>query len=216
VGDAQTAASLIESWVLPASAPSASLDRSTLPALTAPRAARRQPPRDHAGSWRFEGAVELARGSDDSSWYGGAATVCAQVGAVCGGGRLRVARNGDSAGASRDRHRAAAELLMLAALPLTEGAVTLTPVLGLGLGWVHTEVASPALDFDDVPTDLGMRVEAGASVALALDAHVALAAEVGVSWGRSLATSGMAGADGFAVDPPTAAVRVALACRYQP
>jgi hypothetical protein len=223
VGDAETVASLIESWVLPAGAPSSSLDsptlpawRSTLPGLTAPRAPGQKPPRDDAGRWRFDGALELARGSDDSSWYGGAATVCAQVGALCGGGRLRDARNGDSAGPSRDRHRTAAELLMLAALPLTEGAVTLTPVLGLGLGWVHTEVASPALDFDDVPTDLGMRVEAAASVALALGAHVGLATEVGVSWGRSLATSGTAGADGFAVDPPATAVRVALACRYQP
>jgi hypothetical protein len=181
-----------------------------------PRASGRNPPRDELGRWRIDGAVEVARGSDDSSWYGGAATVCAQVGALCGGGRLRVARNGDSEGAGRDRRRTAAELLVLAALPLTEGAVTLTPVLGLGLGWVHTEVASPALDFDDVPTDLGMRVEAAASVALALGAHVALAAEVGVSWGRSLASSGGEGSDGSAVDPPSTALRVALGCRYRP
>jgi hypothetical protein len=216
VSDAETAASLIESWVPPAAEdrppvsrpPSASVSKAPAAALAATGGS--------AARWRLAGALELSRGNDRSLWYGGEISACGRVAALCLGGRLRVARDSGLEGSTYDRVRTAAELLMLAALPLQVHTFTLTPMVGVGLGWIHAESAAFALDLDDVPTDLGVRVEAAASLAVPLSEHLSLAAEVGASWGRSIASSTGESDDGFAVRPPAGYLRAGIACQYTP
>jgi hypothetical protein len=217
IGDAETAASLIESWALPAA--------DDLPAPPPrPTALRRtaeaqmpSPAPIDASRWRLAGALEVAGGSDDSLWYGAALTGCRSLAALCVGGRLRVARDDSLVGPDRDVGRSATELLMLAALPLAGRVFTLTPMVGVGAGWIHSatarpegEVATPSSD------DLGVRVEVAASAGLALGPHLSLVGEIGASRGWSLASTRREVAGGAAVNLPAGYVRAAVACQYAP
>ncbi len=112
VGDAETAASLIESWLAPEteSLP-APVSRSTLArAQVADEPEKRAQEPDPIGNWRITGALEIATSGEDSLWYGGAITACGTIGALCVGGRLRLMRDDalldldhDAGGRIRDR-----------------------------------------------------------------------------------------------------------------
>jgi hypothetical protein len=218
VNDAETAASLIESWAVPVvdEVP----DAVPLPAVI------ERGPRPISSSlapdsvrWRLSGSIEVAGGSDDSLWYGSALTGCATLAGFCLGGRLRLARDDSVLGPDRDISRSATEALLVAAWPLVRRNVTVTPILGIGAGWIHTGAPRPEADANTRSSnDLGARVEAAASAGLALSARVSLVGEIGASWGPSLVSVGRddrAGA-GATVAVPGAYVRAAIACQYAP
>ena len=213
VSDPETAASLIESWAVPA------VDEVPPLAPEAPALRRSPPPAAVSAAdavrWRLAGAIELASGSDDSLWYGAALTGCATLAALCLGGRLRLAQDNSILGPDRDINRSATEALLLAAWPLVGRTVTVTPMVGVGAGWVHTG-ANPEDANTRESNDLGARVEAAASAGLALSAHLSLVAELGASWGLSLASFGRDDRAGSTLAVPGAYLRGALACQYSP
>ena len=218
VSDADTAASLIESWAVPA-ADDAPL--AAPPAAAVRRAADSAPPgrvvQEVRG--RLSGSLELAGGSDNSLWYGSAVTGCAAWASLCVGGRARLARDDSVLGPDRDLTRWGTELLLLASRPVVRGTVTLTPMLGLGVGWVHTGPARPEETHVSTTSsdDLGVRVEAAASAGLGVSAHISLVGEVGASWGGSIASTRRDnGGATTTVAAPGAYLRAAIACQYAP
>ena len=77
-------------------------------------------------------------------WYGSSVTACGTVGALCVGGRLRMARDDNFFDLDHDSgSRSAVELLALAAWPLAVHGVTLTPLLGFGVGRLHGDNPDP-------------------------------------------------------------------------
>jgi hypothetical protein len=216
VSDAETAASLIESWALPLAAALAA--PSPIPAVVRqetdnlPRA--KETPAIH---WRLTGALEVAGGSDDSLWYGGTLTGCANVTTLCVGGRLRIARDDSVWGPDRDVTRSGTELLALVTLPLVRHGVRLAPMMGLGVGWVHTGPPQGEPDnMSRVSDDLALRWEAAVNAEIPLSAHLSLVGEIGVSLGRSIAASSRAGGGEVIFDAPTGYLRAAVACQYAP
>jgi hypothetical protein len=217
VSDAETAASLIESWALPLAA--------DLPALRSAPAVVRQETDDvpraektAAIGWRLTGALEVAGGSDDSLWYGGTLTGCADVATLCVGGRLRIARDDSVLGPDRDVTRSGTELLALVTLPLVLHGIGLAPMMGLGVGWVHTGTPQPEPDnlTSRASDALGLRWEAGVSGGIPLNAHLSLVGEIGISLGRSIAASPRPNAGDVVFDAPTGYLRAAVACQYAP
>ena len=192
VGDAETAASLIESWLAPetesVSEPAAR--RAAAPAQVADEIeTRAAPPHASAADWRVTGAAEIGTSGGDSLWYGGTLTACGSVGALCAGGRLRLARDDNFFDLDHDSgSRSAIELLALAAWPLLAHGVTLTPLLGFGVGRLHGNNPILADGEADMPggDDIGLRMEAAASAGFSLNRHLTLVGELSASHAWSM------------------------------
>jgi hypothetical protein len=109
------------------------------------------------------------------------------------------------------------EVLVSVSLPLTKGSLAVTPMMGLGSAWTHSEVLPPGSDLDPVATDaIGLRLEAAAGVGLAVSRHISLIGEVSASLGRSIASIVPSGTGAFVVSPPAAYLRVGIGCQYSP
>ncbi len=222
VGDAETAASLIETWLAPQeeSAPAPSARTAAARAQAIDETETRAETSAAGGGWRITGALEIASNGEDSLWYGGSITACGSVGALCVGGRLRIARDDNFVDLDHDSgSRSAVELLGLAALPLAAGGVTLTPMLGFGLGRLHAGDPAAADGETDMPggDDVGLRIEAAASAGLALSRHLTFVGELGASHAWSIASRTSAAAmPGQRMTAPANYLRAALALQYAP
>ena len=217
VGDAETAASLIESWAVPGAdglVTTRSTATSTVPGLALAADAQSPP-------WRLAGALEFSAGTDSSFWYGGSFTGCGRVAGVCLGARARLARdegNGGPAGDQGSGKRTAVELLAIASLSLVSGRFVFTPTMGIGPTWTHTRALRPDDDMDMpvVGNAIGLRLEASAGFGLAITRSFSLVGDVSASLGRSLASSHTAGADRVIGSPPPGYLRIGMGCEYAP
>jgi len=220
IGDAETAASLIESWLAPETEAVASKPASAHRQVADETETRAAPPVASAPSWRFSGAVELGTSGADSLWYGGAVTACGTVGPLCAGGRLRMARDDNFFDLDHDSgSRSAVELLALAAWPFSGHGATLTPLVGFGVGRLHTN--DPVLSDGEADRpggdDIGLRLEAAASAGFALTRRLTLVGELGASHAWSLASRTSPEAlPGLRMTAPTNYLRGALALQYTP
>jgi hypothetical protein len=223
VGDAETAASLIETWLAPEtesateSAARTAAARGQVADETEMRAA---PPKASDVDWRVTGAAEIGISAADSLWYGGAITACGSVGALCAGGRLRLARDDNFFDLDHDSgSRSAVELLALAAWPLRTHGVALTPLVGFGVGRLHANNPILADGEADRPggEDFGLRLEAAASAGFSLNPHLTLVGELSAShaWSMVSHTSTEALA-GQRMTAPTNYLRAGLAVQYTP
>jgi hypothetical protein len=223
VADAETAASLIESWLAPGTesvsepaAPSTAA-RAQVDDETETRAA---PPKASDADWRVTGAAEIGTSGGDSLWYGGTLTACGSVGALCVGGRLRLARDDNFFDLDHDSgSRSAVELLALAAWPLLAHGVTLTPLVGFGVGRLHGNDPIRADGETDMPggDDIGLRLEAAASAGFSLNRHLTLVGELGASHAWSMVSRTSTDAlPGERMTAPTNYLRGALALQYTP
>jgi hypothetical protein len=232
VADAGTAASLIESWAIdedadvlaPRAAP-APIETVTAAPAPAPAA-----PDLLAPAWHVEALGELATGTDGSTWYGGAAAACGRLGPLCVGGRVRFARDpggevGDFGGGgiggmftgawSRTRYGGGA----IVALPLSRGAFTVAPTIGLGMVRTRSTLnAAPIELADDV---LSVSAEAGLAVAGALSPHWSLVADLGGALAYPMSGGGgtPAGNDGdrpweLLPSPPRGLLGFGIGVRY--
>ncbi len=197
VGDAVVAASVIESfamtsgeltWTTP-SLPAISRDSEQPMVLT-----RRTEPAAARGAIGV--ALESSAATDGSVWFGARARGCVRIGRTCVGGELRIARDAElrGAGAQTLSTRTAADLLVLLDVPLALHRISVTPGIGLGVGWMRVRSDSDAaafpmsgesLDVDAggiranvhlglaVPLRRGLAVTLGASVDVAPFAHAA-------------------------------------------
>jgi hypothetical protein len=191
-GDAETAASLIESWVLDedadllaprlastlvpaAAAPSTAADVQALSPVAAPSVLA-------APRWRLFGVGEVSVGTGPASWRGGSATACHHAGPVCLGARARMGR-------AREWQpepifeaalaQTAVDALAIATVPLTRGRLTLLPLIGLGVGWTRSAISRAPLTMSW--DDWGPRAEAALVVDVRVGAGWSLLAELGAS-----------------------------------
>ena len=217
VADAETAASLIESWAVPGPGAPATVG----PPAAAVSSGLTLAEGDQLPPWRLAGAVELSAGTDSSFWYGGSLTGCGRVAGECLGARVRLARDegtGEPPGDQGSGKRTAIELLAIASVSLVSGRFAFTPAMGLGPTWTHTRALLPGNDVDMpvVGDAIGLRLEAAASFGLAISRRFWLVGDVSASLGRSLSSSNTAGADRVIGNPPPGYLRIGMGCQYAP
>ena len=175
VADPSDAASLIESW---ATAEDADLLLPPIqPALPAIAQAPAPPPPPLAQRWHVSAAAELARASDDSTWYGGSASFCGRLGLACVGARMRMARSPEQASRFGDLKRTAVGGSILVATGLTRGRLTVAPLLAVGVRWTRSTLAAAPLTLS--ADDVRFQAEAATVVAWAFARHWAVVAEIG-------------------------------------
>jgi len=224
VADAGTAASLIESWAIdedadvlaPRAAPAAIEVVTTGPAAGGPL-----PP----AIWAVDALGEIATATDGSTWYGGTLAACGHIGPLCVGGRLRIARDtggnggidfggggisGELSGSlSRTRYGGAA----IVSLPLSLGALTFAPTIGLGIVQTRSVLTAMPLEITDHVSSVS--AEAGIGVAGALGAHWSLIADLGGALAYPLSSGNDAQALwAFAPSPPRGLVSFGLGVRH--
>ncbi len=195
VGDADIAATVIESWVDPfqeaplLAARGWSRPRPTQAAIVdadIPRVLVRysDPVRTLGGSV----ALETSLGSDGSTWWGAAAATCVRLGRTCMGANVRLASDARLSGSSEklETGRTALDLLLVADLPIRWGDLAVTFGGGGGVGWIRSSVVGPggAVDIDtgglradahvllEIPISGALAVELRASATVSPLAHV--------------------------------------------
>ena len=220
IADASTAASLIESWAIDE-------DADVLAPRTAPAAIARAPaapPVPVAGApaaFRVTTRGEIATATDGSVWYGGALAACGRVGLMCLGGRARIARDGGGDGGggltgtlTRTRIDAGAA----AALPLSRGAFTLAPAIGVGavLDALDHQRASRESGRDprDVVDDFALGVDAGIGAAYAVGAHWSVVTELGALFANPVSSRRDDSRWDFVPLPPRGFFHVGLGLQY--
>jgi hypothetical protein len=212
VTNARTAATVIESWVrTDVEAPllvRRKLDDDEQPGLTpSVRAAATRAPKPDIPLFTL---VETGVGSDRTTWFGVALGACVRLGPLCAGGRLRLAAVTGGPGAWRQEiDRQAVETLVGVDVPVRRGRVTVSPGLGLGVGWIRTEEevagrgrASTGLRAE---THLALSYRLGGRVAL----EGALSLEVGQTVDADVPPSERLPAD------PRALVRAGVGLRFE-
>jgi hypothetical protein len=222
ISDAETAASLIESWLAPEteSAPLVAERAPVARAQAADETEVRAVKPAAGDDWRISGAAEIGISGGESLWYGGSVTACGSVGALCLGGRLRMVHDDNFFDLDHDSgSRNAVELLALAAWPLAAHGIKLMPLLGFGVGRLHGN--NPILKDGeaDMPggEDFGLRLEAAASAGLSLSGHLTLVGELGAAHAWSVKTQTSPEAmPGLRMTAPANYLRAAVALQYVP
>jgi hypothetical protein len=141
VSDIETAAVVVESWVRSdVTAPLWVLPVvQAAPVTPVPVVAPTPSPRAVRLAVRAEGGV----GSDGSTWPSLVLQGCAHVGPVCLGGLLRASMDSSLTGASSkfDTGRVALDGFVLGEWAFDVGAMTLSPGVGVGIGWLQSRNA---------------------------------------------------------------------------
>jgi hypothetical protein len=222
ITSAETAASLIESWVVGEDSD-----------LVAPRAtasitatAEAPPPPDTATSAagagpRLTASAEISSTGDGSTWYGGSASACVRVGAVCIGGRGRYARStgpvDEVAGAQLpgvELTRTTAGGLVVVALLLQHRRIAVLPTLGLGAAWMRTEAALAPLSAS--VDDAVLLADGAIAAEVSIAGGWSVLAEVGATWEPSLSASDRQGTAAFLPAPPSRSLRAGIGIGFSP
>jgi len=218
IADASTAASLIESWAIDE-------DADVLAPRAAPAAIARAPvapPAPMSGApeaFRVATRGEVATATDGSVWYGGALAACGRIGLMCLGGRARIARDGGGDGGggltgtlTRTRIDAGAA----AALPLSRGAFTLAPAIGVGLYWTRSTVNQVPVEIpvEILVDDLALGVDAGIGAAYAVGEHWSVVTELGALFANPVSSRGDDPLLDFLPLPPRGFFHVGLGLQY--
>ncbi len=175
VVDPKDAASLIESWATAEDADV--ISPPALPALPAVSEAPSPNPLPAEPRWHLLALAEVARASDDSTWYGGAATICRRLGPVCVGARARVARDTGKPLFTGELNRTALDGAIAAGTGLVRGRLTLAPMLAIGARWTRSALTGVPVSIST--DDLGLHAEAAAVVAVSLSRRWSVMAEIG-------------------------------------
>ncbi|HEY2901769.1 MAG TPA: hypothetical protein VGL59_14395 [Polyangia bacterium] len=215
--DAQTAASLIESWTLdedamllaPASAANTARPQTAPPSLASIQSAARV--HLHVGP-------ETSLAADRSVWLGVTLGACVRAGAICAGARLRSTRDADLSGASQPDTvlRENTDLLATAAWIHRIGDRLVVPAVGVGIGWLRTRTEGGLLRDALVLNRSGLRLEGAVQGRWPLGPHTALAAELGGAWSplaRSQATDDQGA---ILIGEPAGHIRLGLFCVVTP
>jgi hypothetical protein len=216
IADASTAASLIESWAIDEDADV--LGPRPAPAPVQTLVAAPPPPAGGApAGFRVTTLGEVSTATDGSTWYGGALAACGRVGPICLGGRARIARGGgdEGGGLPVSLARARTDAGAAVALPLSWGGFTAAPMIGVGLTWTRTTMATSQVPVQMTSDDYALGVEAGVGLAFGVSAHWSLVGELGGLLTRSLSRHG--GGDvlwDFLPAPPTGFVHVGAGLEY--
>ena len=169
VATARAAATVIESWLggdvalePPDDARTSRVDRHTTAATTAPRhptpapkAAPAPPPPRAAASVR--GAATAGIDAAGATWAVLQLGVCVMFDPLCIGMSMRGLLDTKQSGPSARLHsaRAGIDLLATVGWPVELGRLTLTPLLGLGAGWLRSSYDADTPTEDRIDVDLG-------------------------------------------------------------
>lgn len=223
VPDAATAASLIESWALAEDAdlwapPTISTDAGNgreLPAAPPERPAA-------AGAAALFGlGAEMSFSSDDAIWWGGRATGCARIGALCVGGRAGFARTYQTPApasqptAGSDLTRTLTDVSALAAWSVRSGRLWATPSLALGGAWLRSRASLAPLSA--TTDDFLARAELGAAAGVTIRGGWSVAADLGGALEAALGSYGRVGATAVYMPAPARAfLRAGVGVWYAP
>ena len=202
VGDAEVAATLIESWIdLHQEAPLLAARGAPPPAPVAmrddelPAVVHARPELEPALA--LSASFETALASDGSSWWGAGAGACVRFGLICAGARTRLTSDARWSGTSEqlESGRTALDLMLAIEVPSRRRGASVSWGAGLGLGWLRTSASGPAgaIDIDggglradlhlatEVPITRTIAVELGGGLAWSPLAHVARYSEDGIT-----------------------------------
>jgi hypothetical protein len=221
IADASTAASLIESWAIDE-------DADVLAPRAAPTAIARAavaPPVPAGGApatLRVTTHGELATATDGSVWYGGVLAACGRVGLMCLGGRARIARDGGGdggGGLTGTLTRTRIDAGVAVALPLSRGAFTLAPAIGVGLYWTRSTASEippeiPVEIVANVVDDFALGVDAGVGVAYAVAEHWSIVTELGALFANPVSSRGDGSRWDLVPRPPRGFFHVGLGLQY--
>ena len=219
IGSPETAASLIESWVVGEDsdlvAPRAVAGTVEAPVPPAAASSAADP------RARLAASAELSSTGDGLTWYGGSASGCLELGVLCLGARGRYARStgpfDQVAGApvpGAELTRATAGGLVFVALPLGRGRVTVLPTLGLGAAWMRTEAALAPLSAS--VDDAVLLAEGALAAEVSIARGWSVRAEVGATWEPSLTSSDRQGTAMFLPSPPSRSLGAGLGIGFSP
>ncbi|HEX4404030.1 MAG TPA: hypothetical protein VH560_04330, partial [Polyangia bacterium] len=181
VSDVRTAATIIESWVrTDVDAPlllRRQRDDAELGAAPPGLVAWLPPPPSR--DVEVFTSIERSLASDGTGWIGIDLGACLMLGPLCASAMARLGAVTEGPGLwAHELDRRAVEILLGAALPMRFGRVGLSPGLGVGVGWTHTN--DDALGTDEETG--GLRAEGRVALSYAfsrrLAGELALAFEV--------------------------------------
>jgi hypothetical protein len=190
---------------------------------TATAAADAPPSSSRLPHFSLGASIGTLAASDDSLWYGGSLSFCAQLGSLCAGARAELARDFAAAGPAVEGGnpaRTTGALLLALGRPFRSAHVALTPLLAVGLDWMRVAIAAQDKDPASSADVLGLRAEGILAGALRLTARWAIRAELVASLGPRLWRSESGGfaaaaSDNPGVDTnPLAQVRLGLGVEY--
>jgi hypothetical protein len=180
VAEANTAVSLIESWIVDDKS-----DLLAVPPVPAPPAATvvAAPPPAVVSPLQMYAAPLALVGSDSSLFMGGMVGGCGQVGLACLGAEIGFVHDTGAIGETPDAgtSRNAANVLVTAGVPIRRGAFFLMPAIGAGVGWMRTHVAAEDMTMPAViGTTFGFRGQLSAMAGAAVSSHIGLALDVAI------------------------------------
>jgi hypothetical protein len=218
VPNVETAASLIESWVLDEDAD-----------LVAPRAApaaiaaapTSRVPAVADASVRLHALGEVAASDDDATWFGGSASACARFRSVCIGGRARFARTSAtwaaeqlSIIASGDLTRTAWGALATIEVPVQRGHFLVAPRFGLGADWTHA-VGTLEPVFASMSADtFSLRAEGAVAAAVTIGRGWSVVGELGAHLGSPIRRTTRQGPEMLLPGAATAAIVAGFGIGY--
>ena len=219
IGEPQTAATVIESWVRGDVASSLLEPRDVPPPdAVAPPSASGEP---SATGIQLFAAAETSLASDRTVWQGLQLGACIMLGPVCATARVRAAKVVARSDAWRRFKRKSGELLGGIDIPIAVGGLRLRPGVSAGYGSMLTHQVG-----DDREAGIemsGLRAEAHIGLSIPLSAHLAIdlvtAAELTQATaietrGMPVATSAPADSMVASPDEPRALFRLAVGIRY--
>lgn len=199
VSDASTAASLVEAWVNHALW-GAALKPAWSEVAEAPTAARDSAPlldvsvAPEPPSFVLSGRLGVAYGGDETLWTSAVVSGCGRLGPVCLGFQVRGAFDPGISGESDDTRaqRGGIDGLATLDLPVTAGAITLRPGIGVGAEWVRTVRRADSQQEGESQIQGGELVSvdaAGMRLAASFRIEVPLSTSVAFDGGVSIETS---------------------------
>jgi hypothetical protein len=217
VPDVETAASLIESWVLDEDADLVA-PRAAPVAIAAAPASRAPATAD--ASVRLQALGEVAASDDDATWFGASAGGCARFRSVCIGGRARFARTAATWAveplsiAGGDLTRTAWGALATIEVPVERGRFLVAPRFGVGADWTHSVgTLEPALASTSADT-FSFRAEGAVAGAVTIGRGWAVVGELGANLGSPIRRTTPQGPEMFLPGAATAAIVAGFGIGY--
>lgn len=212
VGDATTAATVIESWTgveddLLASRP--------VVAPVAVERAEAAPVAPTLRGWQVFGAAQTAVANDRTKWLGFEGGACVMVGPICAAARLRTATVEAGPEWVHTMSRRSTELLIGGDVPFKVGSWMFAPGFGGGIGSMKTHVSGDDTKVGGVTGGLRAEVHAALVVPIAAKLSVDLSAAVELTQATHEETwMPMGQAPVVVPDEPEVLVRLAIGLRW--
>ena len=223
--DAETAASLIESWALDEDGPLLAPPSPIAPVPATPVDSSPATPiartmvNQHADArLHFLAGAETSLASDGSWWYGANLAACVRVGALCLGAGVRSIRDTDLGGATGTDsvERTNIDGLVTASWLMRAGAVILAPTVAVGAGWLRTRTEGGLPENAIVRNDRNLRTELSLLARWPISPRVALAAELGASWSPWARSNEQLEQRALLPGEPAGRLRLGLLCAVTP